>query len=199
MTALWDFDELASEDFDPGSNSSTSFIAQHTFSEAGEYFVSLVATTEKGCSSVEVTEKLQVGDIPDVNFTMEGLCEGSEIIFIASPTSVEFGKVKSISFDFGDGSPEASIDTQANQNNFTLTHTYADPGVFEIQLILTTNNNCQQIHTRAINILPQIVATSINPYFVDFEGVVPFTKDYEEIIFQENNQSREPTGNVENV
>ncbi|MEQ6118140.1 PKD domain-containing protein [Reichenbachiella sp. MALMAid0571] len=173
QSALWDFDDLRSEDLIQGSNTSTDLNPLHLFSEPGEYFVTLTTTSLKGCTSLEVTEQVVVGDIPDVNFTVEGLCAEDEVVFVASPTSVDFGSVQSILFDFGDGTSE-DIDTQGNADKFTLPHTYTNEGVYDVQLTLTTNNGCEQIHLRRVSILPNEEA----PYFQDFEGGTPVKKDF---------------------
>ncbi|MFY0654744.1 MAG: T9SS type A sorting domain-containing protein [Cyclobacteriaceae bacterium] len=194
-SVLWDFDDfLAEDDNDPNTfNSSTDFAPIKTYSEAGEYFPSLVATSDKGCTSVEVTRNVQIGDIPDVNFTVEGICDDSEFTFVASPTSVSFGTVKSISFDYDDGSDPVFIDTQGNPDNFTLKHSYIDPGVYDVQLILTTNNDCIEIHERKVAVQP----TAVAPYFEDFDAAVPQTRDFTEWSYDPGTEIRSTTGGSE--
>ena len=193
QSAVWDFDDLQSEKTIPGSNSSNELSPSHLFSEPEEYFVTLTTTSLKGCTSLEVTEQVVVGDIPDVNFSVEGLCAEDEVVFIATPTSVDFGSVASILFEFGDGTSE-NISTLGNPDKFTLPHTYTNEGVYDVQLTLTTNNGCEQIHIRRISILPNIAA----PYFEDFEGGTPTKKNFEEWEQVEATNERRKTGAVEN-
>ncbi|MFT7035633.1 MAG: hypothetical protein ACJA2S_004157 [Cyclobacteriaceae bacterium] len=191
-SVYWDFDDDEAEDDNDllTEISSTEFSPVKYYTEPDEYFPSIVATTDKGCTSLEVIENVQIGDIPDVNFTVEGLCEGSEFTFVASPTSVSFGTVKSISFDYDDGSTPESINTSGNQNAFTLNHTYSEPGVYDIRLVLTTNNDCVEIHERTVSVQP----TKIAPYFEGFDSAVPETRRFIERKKEEGTDIRFKTG-----
>ncbi len=168
VAAQWNFDDQFSDD-----DQSNELQPSYSYVQPGEYVPTLFVTNAKGCVSTTVSRNIQVGAIPDVNFDIQGLCDTDEIVFTASPESISFGTVESITFDFGDGSPTVTK-TTSGSTDFVVGHMYDAPDTYEVELLLTTNNNCDQIHTRLVTVLPTIVA----PYFNDFNSADEVKKDF---------------------
>ncbi|MEQ9288042.1 MAG: LamG-like jellyroll fold domain-containing protein [Cyclobacteriaceae bacterium] len=159
-SVTWDFDDKEATDED---NTSNEFSPSHAYVEAGNYAPSLFVENDRGCVSTVVTRDIVVGEIPDVNFTVQGLCFTDEIVYTASPQSLTFGTIDSLLFDYGD----MNIDSikVVSQQDFVFPHTYQEPGTYDVALSLITNNKCNRVITRSVTILPVETA----PYFNDFE------------------------------
>lgn len=159
-SVTWDFDDKEATDED---NTSNEFSPSHAYVEAGNYSPTLFVENDRGCVSTVVTRDIVVGEIPDVNFTVQGLCFTDEIVYTASPQSLTFGTIDSLLFDYGD----MNIDSikVVSQQDFVFPHTYQEPGTYDVALSLITNNKCNRVITRSVTILPVETA----PYFNDFE------------------------------
>ncbi|MBM3404561.1 MAG: PKD domain-containing protein [Bacteroidetes bacterium] len=124
----WNFDDLASG----ANNTSTLQNPQHAFTASGTYDVQLIATNTTGCKDT-IVKVVTVNDAPVAGFTADTACFGSPTTFTDASTSPA-GSIITWDWDFGDGTPHSNL-----QNP---THLYAQPGTYNVTLVVSNSGNC---------------------------------------------------------
>lgn len=127
---LWDFGD---------GDTSTSINPSHTYKNMGNYKVTLTAFTENGCSSV--LEKNKYIAIQPVKITgLTNLPDSGCIPMVEKPSVVlsQNYPLKSISWDFGDGS---------TSNVEFPTHVYTKEGFYNIKVSIVTMGGCTSSYT----------------------------------------------------
>ncbi len=97
----------------------------------GNYSVQLSVTSPNGCSS-SINNLVQVHPLPIVNINHVNVCQGSPMNLQAL-ASVPGGSISAYNWTLGDG----NVGTTP-----TLSHTYAAAGTYDVNLSITSNNNC---------------------------------------------------------
>lgn len=118
----------------------------HTYANCGKYNVTLVATSDNGCTDT-ITKQVEVYPNPVVDFTPTEVCLGSNTQFNdltnlscnGSP-----GIIANWNWNFGDYTP-----TSGAQNP---THNYAAPNVYNTTLIVTSANGCIDSITKPVTV-----------------------------------------------
>jgi PKD repeat protein len=122
---------------DPGSdNTSVLENPQHTFANAGDYLVSLTATTDEGCSETW-QETITITPSPQVTITNTPACLGVPVQFAAVGANVN-----SYYWEFGTLYYEIA----------NPTHTFNTAGDKTIKLTITGDNNCIAIYNRNVTV-----------------------------------------------
>ena len=117
----------------------------HLYSSAGTYNVILTVTSDSGCSS-SLTKPVEVYPQPTAMFSYMDNCNNFTVTFDDLSTSSIPLPITNWLWDFGDG------------NNALVqnpTHSYAQAGNYQVQLIVGVSNNCTDtinytIHTSNI-------------------------------------------------
>lgn len=123
----------------------------HVFQANGTYNVTLIVTNNFTCRDT-LTQAVTPYPVADSDFGYDSLvCLGDPIQFTDSSTLVT-GSITAWKWTFGDGSAGAM---QQNPQ-----HSYNLPGTYQVQLITTTNNNCQDTVTKTIVIAPDVTAAA---------------------------------------
>ncbi len=135
------------------------------FPTAGNFSVKAKVTNQYGCFYEQNTIPLAINPVPVANFRHSGTCLGSTTQFInlstLATTNVSF--ITQWSWDFGDGSPILV-------GNFpNPTHSFVNPGVYDVKLIVTSNRNCSHTITKKVIIFPFFAPTDTTPYNEAFE------------------------------
>src|SRR5690554_157366 len=120
----------------------------HNYNGYGTYDVNLIVTTNHGCMD-EIVQTLDVYPLPIVDFDSDPLCLGNPTTFTNLTTVPLGGTVTNWNWDFDDAN---TANTQNPQN------TYANSGVYDVTLEATTNNNCVDRITKAVDIFQLPVA-----------------------------------------
>ncbi len=126
------------------STSDTDLNATYTPTAAeissGNVFLTLTSTNNGGCVSVNDVVQFSFIAPPfaNFNFTEECLNQGSVYTDFSLPG---FGNITNWQWDFGDSN------TGSNQNE---THTYASPGSYTVQLIVTSDSGCSDTTTNTV-------------------------------------------------
>ncbi|MEX2485770.1 MAG: PKD domain-containing protein, partial [Brumimicrobium sp.] len=97
----------------------------HSFSDVGDYDVTLTVVTENGCDS-DSTRMITVDPQPVADFNFEDVCHGETTMFTDEST----GDYATTDWDFDDGSP---INTESDP-----AHEYAEDGDYNVTLIITS-------------------------------------------------------------
>ncbi|MCB0380216.1 MAG: PKD domain-containing protein, partial [Flavobacteriales bacterium] len=120
----WDFTNNGS--VDNTTQNPTNFYAT-----AGTFNVQLVATTTNGCKDT-IVKPVTIHPMPDADFTFVNQCVSANVPFTDNSV-VSTGTITVWDWKFGDG--QSSMIQSP-------THLYASQGIYNVQLIVTTNNNC---------------------------------------------------------
>jgi PKD repeat protein len=129
-----------------GTGSMTSNLnnPQWTFTTPGSYLVALAV--DNGCGFDTAYTTITVDPSPTASFTYpSSICQGDTALFI-STSSISNGNIVGYLWDFGDG------DTSILQNP---SHIFNASGSFDVTLIVTSYNGCQDSITHPVLVLPQ--------------------------------------------
>ncbi len=146
-------------DFGDG-NKSTDIHPEHTYTQAGNYTISLEIISPIGCKISKTFPdwiKIKEGPLADFEFSPEfPSILDNEVSFFDRSTGAN-----SWNWSFGDGTMAFVPSPQ---------HTYADSGVYVVQLIVTHLNNCQDTVGKTIDIQPLIFYHLPNAFTPDGDG-----------------------------
>lgn len=138
-------------DFASGAAFSSVQNPTRTFTGFGVYAVTLIATTNNGCSDTVINTTI-IHPKPAVNFTTHNVCLTDIASFVDAsgiPANTSNDVLAAWSWNFGDNS-------SAN-NNQNSTHYYDTTGVFNVQLKVTTDFGCSDSIAKSIKINPKPV------------------------------------------
>jgi gliding motility-associated-like protein len=151
--------------FNDGSLPDTTVSPMHTFPQPGAYPVTITMYSWNGVATVQNMDVI-VPDLPVVDFESHSACDQSPAVFL-DQSEVSTGYILQREWRFGDGTI---------QNGYAASwHTYAAPGLYDVQLIVTSDLNCVDSITRQVSIWELPVSdfsvsinTGCEPLAVDF-------------------------------
>lgn len=130
VTYAWDFGD---------GGTSTAQNPVHIYNTPGVYTVSLTITDANGCTSTRTRSNYVQVIGPDVNFGGTPTA-GCAPLTVSFSDSTNFGApITSWSWDFGDG---------ATSNLQNPTHTYLNPGTYDVSLTVTDLDGCSRTFTQ---------------------------------------------------
>ncbi len=123
--------------------------ANHRYLTAGNYVVSLEVTNINGCTS-QTSKSLVVYSKPLANFTQDEVCLGTSTQF----TNRSVGSHLNYSWLF---------DQNVTSNLLNPTYSFANTGVFPVQLVVVDNNHCRDtlLSSVIVKALPTFQNTNI--------------------------------------
>lgn len=136
--------------FGDGSPTANSKNPAHLYTTKGTYNVTLLSTTNQGCSNA-TNKAVHIFDPPVSNFTVADVCLLDSAVFINSSTDPTMGIIASWQWSFGD----------ANTDTTTLHphHLYTAAGTYPVALITRSSNlACADTLTDSITVFPMPVA-----------------------------------------
>lgn len=128
-------------DFGDGSGSSTQKNPSYTYTSPGTYQVKLVAYAGVTCAD-SITKTVIVNDMPVPGFTFSNECANTSVGFTNTST-IGSGSISGYAWDFGDGS---------NSTQTSPSHTYTNPGSYNVKLIATSDSGCVDSITQTVTI-----------------------------------------------
>jgi gliding motility-associated-like protein len=131
-------------DFGDGSAISTVNSPTHIYPSAGSYTVTLIVANMFGCTDT-VSHVITVDPNPVSLYTATTACHTYPTVFTDNSTAAI-----SWSWDFGDAS--------AFDPTTSPTHIFANPGTYNVDLLVTNVFGCTDLSTQTIVVLPQPVA-----------------------------------------
>lgn len=141
-------------------NSSTAFQPEVVYNSPGVYPVTLTAIGLGGSNSATIESYIEVLPMPSGSFTTS-----SNMLLLNA--AAEFENTDSFLWDFGDGN--------TNSTDQAPSHTYAEPGVYELSLSLT--NSCGTVViSELVSILPAAPQASFSANLTD--GCAPLTVEF---------------------
>jgi gliding motility-associated-like protein len=161
-TWFWDFGD---------GGTSTIQNPSHNYLNPGFYTVKLVVSNSNGCKdSLVKNQYIKISEIiPDFTQTDTEICNDESSTFMSTTFTNTFSA--SWTWDFGDGT---------TTTGFIATHTWANPGVYPVQLIVSDGLGCYDSITKptliTVNALPHpgIIAdvyTGCAPLTVNFNSL----------------------------
>ena len=116
-----------------GLGSSTATNPNYTYQSSGEFYPSLVVTSNFSCTS-EQSIKVEVNELPFANFLVENNCVGEVSVFTDISTISE-GIISSWEYIFDDGT--------ANGTSSAEQHEFASAGTYNVTLNITSDKGCE--------------------------------------------------------
>ncbi|WP_421763177.1 PKD domain-containing protein [Ekhidna sp.] len=135
VSYFWDFGD---------GFTSTSENPSHVYTTAGNYDVSLTATSANGCDS-EITIEVSVSDIPQVNFDFEVPCNTESGVSFTDLSTVNNADIVGWQW-FVEG-----VEVSTEQNP---TLNFAETGVINVSLAVISSNGCESTYNEDIEIQP---------------------------------------------
>lgn len=127
----------------------------HTYSNIGTYNVSLIVSTNHGCSDT-LLSNVTINPKPSISSTTgAAVCHTNSTLFNQTSTvsNQNGAQISSYAWNFGDG----------NQSNLSSpNHTYGQPGSYPVQIIVTTNQGCTDTATLTAQVHPNPVVGSVS-------------------------------------
>ena len=128
-----------------GDNTTTTNVnVTHQYSGYGSYAAYLHVTSSNGCSD-SVTQLVNVFALPQAAFNMNYACEDQPASFYDIST-VPQGLISSWFWTMGDNT--STVETHP-------VHTYANPGYYDINLVVATDHGCLDSTNDVIRIVPK--------------------------------------------
>lgn len=126
---------------------------QYSFSDTGDFTIGLIVENFFGCLDT-MDQSIHIHDKPTAAFSFNDTCFGMPHSFLNSSSTID-GVISGYEWDFGD------LSTSAVQNP---THTYAAPGAYMVQLIVTTDLGCSDTLVQEVNawVNPQAAFNSVS-------------------------------------
>jgi len=133
----WDINDNGTIDY-------TSAAPNHTFNGYGTFDVRLTVISDEGCSD-DILQTVDVYPLPIVDFDANPLCLGSPTDFTDLTNIPNAGTITDWTWDFDDG---------GTSNDQNPSNTYANPGIYDVNLTVTTNNGCVDDVNNDVEIFP---------------------------------------------
>lgn len=140
----------------------------HKYNSEGTYTVQYTTISNEGCVN-DTSFDLEIYPKPIANFINTTVCENLPPTEFNNNSTVANGSIVQWQWDF-----------DVNYNNSTSSfpnpnHTYITNGVYEVQLVVTTDNGCLDTITRSVSVLAKPtnlfvsnITESCNPLCVEF-------------------------------
>lgn len=154
----WDFTNDGTTDYN-------GTVTDFTYGADGTYDVNLTVTTANGCTD-NIVQTVTIFPTPTASFTGQNVCEGFDVTF-TNNSIVSSGVITDYAWDFGMGA------TSTLENP---TQTFANEGVYNVMLTITSDNSCTNTYTSPVEIYPTPVAQFISNDVCD--GSVASFTDY---------------------
>ncbi|MGV3505418.1 MAG: PKD domain-containing protein [Adhaeribacter sp.] len=148
---VWDFGDGSAPVTQSNVNERVS--PAHSYQKEGTYLVKLRAEMPAGssCGPEEVlSRQVVVLPLPQADFEVPAACVHTPILF-TEKSSAGSGQLSRYSWDFGDGQKATGAQ---------VSHTYARPGTYAVQLTVATDQGCEAQVSRQVVVpdLPQAQA-----------------------------------------
>ncbi len=148
----------------------TGAMVTHTFTDVGEYDVTLTVTDNDGLTSTSIQSVSALTPLiaPTAAFIASPLSGTAPLLvnFNAATSTDTDGFIVSYDWDFGDGSTGTGV---------TPNHTYTESGVYMITLTVTDNDGLTDSFEESINVIIQLEAPT--PFFIATENFLEVTFD----------------------
>jgi gliding motility-associated-like protein len=134
----------------------------HVYSNGGNYTVTLIVRTDKGCLSSVFSSNVIINATPNADFILPGnLCLPNANASFTNTTTINDGTIATVTYNWNFGEPSSGANNISTATN--PSHTYSGVGPFTVTLISTSANGCSDTISKVVNtIFAQPVASFTN-------------------------------------
>ena len=161
------------DEFDPDTVAVLTDPTIHNYTSSQDYNVKLYANTGDGCTAIR-ERIVAVGDIPDLELTWRGVCNGedSEFEIISDFFTNTIGLVDQLDWDFGDGNTFSKNSPVLADK--IVPHQYGNTGYYTAQATLTSDLGCTITKSTPVYNVPTFAGpvSDINEYIEEFNDPV---------------------------
>ncbi|ASS50044.1 MAG: hypothetical protein A3D31_10760 [Candidatus Fluviicola riflensis] len=118
----------------------------HYYTNYGTYQVQLTIQSDSGCVN-SVSQNVDVFSLPSAVFSVQNECQLNDVQFL-NFSSIPLGTI-STAWDFGNGN---------NSTAFSPVEVYTNPGVYPLELVVTSDHGCTDTVTSTITIFDRPIA-----------------------------------------
>lgn len=139
-------------DFGVPGATSTDQHPTYTYTNPGNYTVTLTVNTADNCPSTHTTD-VQVNVTPTASYTFGSVCEDGPMTFTNNSNS-NGGTIANYHWDFGDFEfiPALPNSTSTDENP---TFTYFTPGVYNVTFTITASGGCVDDTVQQVEVFPK--------------------------------------------
>lgn len=121
---------------------------KYQYKSIGDYSVSLIVETDKGCKSKSTSKPIHVGAVPNVGFIVPGNCIIDPFSQFIDTSSIEDGSTSGFFYlwNFGDANAVSSNPNTSTQKS--PRHKYTATGEYTVSLIVNTPKGCADTATQ---------------------------------------------------
>ena len=132
----------------------------YSFSNSGNFGIKLIGVTTEGCAdSISKSVMVYPQGISDVRILDTVQCLYGNDFSFGNDSKITGASFSIMSWNFGDGIIDTAYRTEP------ISHSYNDTGVYQVELISTTEHLCTDISTGFVRVVPMPVAKlSLNQY-----------------------------------
>lgn len=131
----WNFGDATNSTTD-NANTSTTQNTKHTYTQPGDYTITLNVTNDNGCNT-SFQQSIHINAVPKAIFNASAPdCVTRDITFADASTQGD-GTINKWVWDFGDGSNPVTKTTKAPFN-----YQYANTGTYHVSLMATSSTGC---------------------------------------------------------
>jgi gliding motility-associated-like protein len=134
---------IASYTWNFGNGTSSQQNPVYSFPAAGNYTVSMIATSNQGCKDTSY-KSLAIYPFPVVGFTAPSTCLNKAVVFL-NTSSISLGAIASYTWSFGNNATSNILNPSLN---------YLNSGAYVVTLSATSNQNCVSTATGNLVIYP---------------------------------------------
>jgi PKD repeat protein len=130
----------------------------HTFAGAGTFHVILTITDTNGAIGT-VTRDILIHPLPVVNFSYNTPNCANQMVQFTDLSFPDLGWIDQWIWNYGDGSPNDTINFPDNPN---ITHLFTLPGTYNVTLTVRTSYGCINSGIRPVDVTPNPIANFHN-------------------------------------
>ncbi len=140
QSVKWDFADATPLSMD----SSTA----HIYQNSGTYNIALMVFSNHNCSDTTI-QNIEVYPLPNVNFQTNNACINEQPVLFNNTSTISNGSNDSFDWSFGDGNSSMLENSSYSYNN---------SGSYNVELIVTTNNNCKDSTFKTVEVYHKPIA-----------------------------------------
>jgi PKD repeat protein len=161
--------------------SASGVTVSHTYSQAGNYQVSLTVTDDEGATDT-ATQNIQISPSAAVPSAVISILTpgqvGEPITFSGTGSSISAGSIVSYQWNFGDGTTATGAQ---------VTHTYSQPGQYTVSLAVTGSDGVSNTATATLQVVQSGPTAVIN---------APTSGEVNQVILFDGSGSSNSTGSI---
>ena len=139
------------------NDTSSNRLPNYTYSSGGNYTISLIVTSNLGCTDT-TSQSISVFGRPEANFTTQNACLNKQPIQFTNSSTPSNDPIIGINWNFDDNN---------SSNTWSPSHTYSNPGTYFTKLTLVSHNGCADSITKSVIIHPVPISDFISSYTND--------------------------------